>query len=424
MKKLPANPFLLFSPFLVLYILLIVAGHKDLMEGDEGRYYMYAQNLLHGFYSPKEEVFLWNGPGYPLLLMPFVGLNLPLVVPVVFNALFQYISLVFLFKTLLLFTGKKIAFVASLFWAFYYVAFKEMTGLLTEPLTNMLICLFVYYVSIAFLLSKVRALIISGILLGYLMLTKVVFGYVVLGLLIILLGVFLFRRTPAVGKSVSVIIIAFVVCLPYLLYTWHLTGRIFYWGNSGGMSLYWASNPVEQEFGDWNDDHFMAYCGYDTTMPCNAELFAKYHQADYDSIYRYTGVARDDAFKRKGMQNIMQFPVKYVKNCIANTGRLFFNLPYSYHYQRFQNLLRIPPGAVVMIMLLFSIYSSLIEARRTPFLIWFFQGLLFCFLVVSVMLSATQRQLTTAVPLIVLCAAYYVDKRRLFLETVSPGEIT
>jgi hypothetical protein len=44
-------------------------------EDDEWRYIYYAENLLQGYFSPRERVFLWNGPGYPLLLVPFVKLG-------------------------------------------------------------------------------------------------------------------------------------------------------------------------------------------------------------------------------------------------------------------------------------------------------------------------------------------------------------
>ena len=37
--------------------------------------------------------------------------------------------------------------------------------------------------------------------------------------------------------------LALVWCLPYLAHTYSLTGRWFYWGSSGGMSLYWMSTP-------------------------------------------------------------------------------------------------------------------------------------------------------------------------------------
>lgn len=47
--------------------------------------------------------------------------------------------------------------------------------------------------------------------------------------------------------------LALLICSPYLVYTYALTGKIFYWGNSGGLSLYWMSSPHPQEFGDWHN---------------------------------------------------------------------------------------------------------------------------------------------------------------------------
>ena len=41
--------------------------------GDEQRYIDYANNLWNGFYSPDfPNIFIWNGPGYPIFLMPFI----------------------------------------------------------------------------------------------------------------------------------------------------------------------------------------------------------------------------------------------------------------------------------------------------------------------------------------------------------------
>jgi hypothetical protein len=53
MKKISANPWINFLPFLAIYLLIAGLAHRDQMEGDEGRYYMFAQNLADGFYSPK-----------------------------------------------------------------------------------------------------------------------------------------------------------------------------------------------------------------------------------------------------------------------------------------------------------------------------------------------------------------------------------
>ncbi len=416
MKKIRTNPFLLFSPFWVIYIIIVLIGHSNVMEGDEGRYYQYAQNLIHGFYSPAKEVYLWNGPGYPLILAPLLAIGLSVKFCVLLNAFFQYISVVFLYKTLRLFTGYKTALFFSIFWACYYIAFKEMTLLYTETLANMLMCLFLYYAFLAFSAEekKWKYIILSGFLIACLTLTKIIFGYVLLVFLVLLVILYFIKQNANHKKAFYIIFFALIFNLPYLFYTWHLTGKIFYWANSGGMSLYWASSPVEGEFGDWNDDHFTAYCGYDTNVPCNAKLFAQNHQVDYDSIYKFTGVARDEAFKQKGIENIKKYPVKYFKNCLANISRLFFGIPSSYSFVRFQNLLRIPPGAAVLMMFLFSLAMSLLNVKRLPFVIVFCIILLALYMGASIAVSAYQRQLTVAVPLIILLTGYLFEKNVFF----------
>jgi hypothetical protein len=412
MKRLSGNSFVLFLPFLLLYLAIAALGHRDLMEGDEGRYFSYAQNLLHGYYSPPGEVYLWNGPGYPLVLVPLLAMHLPLIAGTLLNAVFQYLSVVFLFKALNLLVKRKTALLFTLFWACYYVAFKELSLWLTEPLVNLLVCLFLYHGAAALVDKRKNwwSAIFSGLAFGYLVLTKVLLGYVLLLLLVVFACILLFRRTMKLKKVVLLLAVAFLVNLPFLFYTWQLTGRMFYWANIGGMVLYWASTPVEGEFGDWNDDHFTAYCGFDPNMPCNAELFAKNHQADYDSIYQYTGVQRDDAFRKIAIRNIRQHPAKYLRNCIANGGRLFFGFPFSYTYNRVQNVWRVPAGAAVLFLLMFSIVLSLINLKRLPFVIGFFSAVVLLYIGASLAVSAYQRLLTVAVPLIIVWAAYLFER--------------
>jgi hypothetical protein len=95
------NPYLLFAPFLILYIIIVLIFHKQGTIGDEGRYLMFAHNLIHGFYSPTgPNIDLGNGPGYPIILKPFVALHLPLIFMRLINAVFYYLSIVLLFKSL------------------------------------------------------------------------------------------------------------------------------------------------------------------------------------------------------------------------------------------------------------------------------------------------------------------------------------
>jgi hypothetical protein len=410
MKKLSGNPWLGWMPFLLLYVVLIALGHRDAMEGDEGRYFMFAQHLAEGFYSPREGLNLWNGPGYPLVLVPFVWLQTPLLWAVLLNAVFQYASLVMLYKSLRLLVSNKLSLIFSLIWAFYYVAYKELAWLYTEPLSSCLIACFLFYFIRSFLsVARKKDTWIAGGLIGYLALTKVIFGYVILIMLLGLLAARLLRREEWVKKSFLIWLIALLVNFPYLIYTFQLTGKPFYWANSGGMSFYWASTPVEAEFGDWNDDHFTAYCGYDPNQPCNAAQFAVHHQADYDSIFQLQGVARDEAFRQKAWQNIRQHPVKYVKNCVANAGRLFFGLPFSYHYFRMAQLMRIPAGALVFFLFVFAFVSSFFYRGQHKNILLILVVCLCLFLGATLVVSAYQRMLTVMVPLILLLSAVYLD---------------
>lgn len=410
MKKIAGSPFLFFLPFLLLYIIIVIFINKNVMEGDEGRYYMYANNLLHGFYSPKEEVFLWNGPGYPIILMPFVGLKLPLICIKFMNALFHYLSVVLLYKTLIRYTTPAKALFFSLFWACYYIAFKEMGRIYTESFTIFLITAFQYCLVLAFQRVKSRKyMLIAGLLLGYIILTKVLFGYVVIAVLIIMLLVTVFSDNVLSRKALLILVIALFINLPYLFYTYQLTGKLFYWANSGGSSLYWASSPFEGEFGDWNDDTFTAYCNIDPLLPCNAVFFVKNHAADFRLFNQYKGVEKDQAFKKKAIENIRNHPVKYIKNCVANVGRMFFDVPYSYNYERFQTFLRIPVNALTLTFLLLSSTLTLFWWRKIKFEILFLLLLFSFFFSSLVLVSATQRLFYIIVPIILCWTAYMTE---------------
>ena len=115
--KLPQNPWLLFLPFLVLYIIFVFIFPTTGHQGDEERYLMFADNLVHGFYSPPApDINLTNGPGWPIILAPFVALGLPLMCITVMNAFFYYLSAVFLYKALRETVSQKLTLFFSLFW--------------------------------------------------------------------------------------------------------------------------------------------------------------------------------------------------------------------------------------------------------------------------------------------------------------------
>lgn len=404
-----------YSPFLILYLILVFLLHDDSFVGDEARYYQFAHNLINGFYSPKPpDINLWSGPGYPIFLIPFVYFSLPLLSITLFNALFQYLSIVLLHLSLTHYVSNKLATAISIFWGMYYISFQEMGGILTESFSLFLITLFLYLLIKAQKDKTLKFTLAGGIALGYLALTKIIFGYVILVMLIgtaltFIIQYMLQSENKKILKLLGVLAIAFSINIPYLIYTYSLTGKYFYWGNSGGSSLYWMSTPYENEYGDWNHSTFTANC-HDKSILCNADLVAKNHQKDMDYIQSLPKIEQDDAFKSIAYQNIKEHPFKYVKNIAANISRLFFAMPISYYPQRFLTIFRFPPTILLLTAMTLSLVFWLFNFSRTPTEINFLIFLNFVYLGGTSLLSAYPRMLYVVVPLILFWCAYILNR--------------
>ena len=405
MKLKFGNPWLLFSPFLAIFILLVLKLHSDKMEGDESRYFMYAQNLLQGFYSPKNVVFLWNGPGYPLFLAPFLYFKLPLITIPLANAIMQYMSIVFLFKSIKAYTNTKVALLASLAWGVYYLGYQEIPSILTEPLTSFLMSSLLVSLSSYFTKGNKNYLYVSGIIIGLIVLTKFIFGYILLFMLIFWVAVYLIYQMKKIAqpKIKSLIIalgIAFVLVTPYLAHTYQLTNRVFYWGNSGGMNLYWMSTPYENEFGDWFPETL--FIG----QAISGTNLYKNHLSDINYFLTLKGIERDDAYKQKGIENIKKYPLKYIRNWFTNQGRLWFNFPQTGFSHSERGLLRFVPNAILLTFFLLSLYLWGINFKKCPIEINFLALFILSYLGMTSLISALPRQLTVSVPILLFWISF------------------
>jgi hypothetical protein len=319
------NPWLTFLPFLALYTLyaLNVTPHDTLIL-DEGRYWGFAENLLQGhFHYTEGYQFLWSGPGYPLLLVPFVAANSPLWILKVLNAILLYSSVVLFFKLLRLYISPKRALLGALLFACYYPMYEVgLPYVMTEAWSMFLTVAPAYLICKAFRFKDYRwqTLLLPAFLLGMLALTKVIFGYVLLAMILICLAVWLIRkRSRRMLQMTKIFTFAMAFCLPYLIYTYSLTGKPFYWGNAGGLQLYWMSTPYEDELGDWH-------------VPTLEEnpLLQQNHGAFFAEIEHLGPVEKDEALKKKAIEHIKAHPKKYIYNWIANMGRTFFSHPLSF----------------------------------------------------------------------------------------------
>jgi 4-amino-4-deoxy-L-arabinose transferase-like glycosyltransferase len=412
---IPKNPFLLFLPFLVFFIVLALILPTHGNASDENRYLMFAQNLLHGFYSPPAPgVDLGTGPGYPFIIFSLVALSLPLVCITVLNAILYYLSIVLLFKALEQILSFKTALGFSLFWAFYYNSYENIPMILTETFASFLTCFLIFTLVKAFNSNSQGKrkiyIFLSGLTIAYIVLTKVIFGYVLLVMFIasILLWA-INRRSGNYRKGLIILSIAFITTVPYLIYTYHLTGKIFYWSTFGGNNLYWMSSPYDEENGSWIK-YPMNSQTKDNYIQGGDSLIDLYHRQDFVEASKYKGVEQDEALKRIAIENIKSHPGKFIQNCACNIGRLLFNYPYSYTVQKPITLLRFPMTGIIAVLMLFCTIPTFKNWRKLPYPIRFLLFFVFLYLGGSVFGSAETRMFTIAVPALLFWIAFIITQ--------------
>jgi 4-amino-4-deoxy-L-arabinose transferase-like glycosyltransferase len=427
--KIIKNPYLLFSPFLIFYIIYILVVGSN-FDGDEVSYLGYADHITHGYYSPPApDIILTNGPGYPLILAPFVALGIPPVYMALMNAFFYYFSIILLYKALMLTVSARLALIASLFWACYYIAYQNLNSTMTEPFTFLLVAVLIFSLVKVFKpdpgKSK-RYIWIAGFTFGYIALTKMIFGYV---LYLMLAGYIVFWlinfRNTTYKKMVYVLLIALLTVAPYLLYTYSITGRMLYWG-FGKDSFYWMTTPYDDEYGDWKGALVMGTVEMGNfNIPGSVDTLKARHGKDFEEVYKSIGVERDDVWKELAMRNLKAHPLKFAENVMYNIGRMVFHYPFTYAVQRPKVLYVLPINAVVFTFILLCLIPTLINWRRLDHVVRFLLFFCFLYLGLSSMVSAQVRMLTIAVPVLLFWFAYIIEKTtiiKLKLDDNSPSE--
>lgn len=427
------KPFLLFLPFLAVYVVIVLLFQTKGLTGDEGRYIRDANNLLQGFFSPPPpEIGLANGPGYPILLLPFQWLGLPLVITRLLNPVFLYLSLVLLYKSLEQFVSLRKNLVGCLFLACYFNLFTSLYIAIPEVITLLLITLLLFLLVKAFAEKGNRRYVIwAGIVFGYLCLTKVIFGYVLACMLTGVAVIWLFNRRSVYNKKMlMLVLIACVTVAPYLSYTYSITGRFFYWSSLGGNNLYWMSTPHKDEYGSWfsqpeiNNGVLvpgkLLYNGMMDTdekvnegrVPGHRDSVLQHNKAALMAIVPYEKdiLALDDAYKAAAIKNIKEHPGKFLINCISNAGRMIFNFPYTYSLQKPGTLARLPLNGALVFLFILSIFPALRNWKQIPLAIRFMLFVCAIYFGGSLLGSAEIRMFNPIVPVLLVFIAFVLHK--------------
>ena len=331
------------------------------------------------------------------------------------NAVLLYLSIVLLYKAAYKIVSTRSALIISLFWACFINSYEYVGKILPEIFTSFLICLLIYCLVNAFNSDKPkRYMYFSGFTIGYIALTKPIFGYVLLCMLIFTCILWVLNRKIKPYKIATLILtVALATTTPYLIYTYNITGRIFYWCSVGGNNLYWITNTDEYEYGGWfpdpkalTDDPTTRY----THVPNFEEHVRVKHEKDFEEINKYKGLEQDDVYKRIAINNIKTHPWKFIKNCVSNVGRIFFNFPYSYKIESPNTLIRLPFTGVIAVLILLCIFPTFKNWRKINFSVRFMLLFAIIYFGGSILGSAETRMLTIVVPIFLLWIAYVLQK--------------
>jgi hypothetical protein len=379
-------------PLLALYLTVALVASSPTFAGDESGYVTNATRMLRTPTVLRQDIRLWWGPGYPLVLVPFIVLRFPWIVAKCVNAAFLFGAIVYFFRLTRRYLARNAALLTTLSLGLYPPFLREVYHLVSENLVFLLVCGFMFHFCAVYNNPRLRRVHVAAasLYLAYLALTKVFFGYVITVTSILWLGMLLWRRMPKLRDALVIFLLALVWCVPYLCYTYSLTGRMFYWGTSGGLSLYCMSTPDPTELGSW----FSA-----ENVKENSELAI--HREFFARLEVLSDVERDDALRKQAIYNITHHPAKYLHNWAANVGRLLFSYPYSFTPQRLSTYFYMAPNTFVVVLFLLSVIPSALRTKAVPFELWALLIFALIALAGSTLLSAFDRQFSPLVP--VLC---------------------
>lgn len=399
------SPWLIFLPFLILWLGMAVTMHDNSqLVGDEVRYWGFADNLLHGhFHQRTGDRFLWSGPGYSISLVPFRALNTPLWIPKAMNALYFFLAAIVFFRFLSLYFSRAKAYLISLLFCCYYPLYAEaLPSLMTEALTILLIIGLMY--SIAKLMRHPKpgwkqCLSPAAIWAG-LVLTKVIFGYVVFLLAgLLLIAWFIRKKHPKLPPLLKTLALTIVFLFPYLTYTFVLTDRPLYFSNSAGLSLYWMSSPFAEELGDWHGPSLKEH-----------PKLMEHHGAFFASIKDLDPVAKDEALKHQALENIKAHPKKFLLNCVSNVGRTFFSYPLSYLLPSNGIYYYLVPNIFLLVLGIFCLWPTLLHHKKYPTEMLVLLAFMFIYLGELTIVSSYPRFFFLMVPVLLWWIGYSLDR--------------
>jgi 4-amino-4-deoxy-L-arabinose transferase-like glycosyltransferase len=384
-------------PLLAVYLLAVAffPAHPD----DEASYVTLAERLTHGTYVTGDQGALldsnpmspdlWFGPGLPAILAPLVAVDVPTWVLRVATSLFLFGAMLLVYALARDRWGTRVA-LFSAYGVGLYLPFLTLLPNLHSEVPA------IFFVSAAMLAISRHvnqggwiSFAAASAALAALALTRVAYGWVLTAMLLVLVAWWLVRRSRAAARTSLIVAAALVLCLPWLAYTHEKTGRLYVWGNSGALSLYWMTSPHAGDLGDWQKADAVF------TNPALAP-----HRPFFESLRGLTLAEQNARIEHRALSNIVDHPEKYAQNVAANVSRMLFNSPYSRTREQTNDLFYGLPNALLVGAVVLCLVVLIPRRRRLPLETGPFLVLAGSAFALHALLSAYPRMLMPVVPVL------------------------
>ena len=334
---------------------------------DERNYVELARNLLDGHFAglgwrpatpygttaDPANPDLWFGPGLPAALTPLVALDVPIDVLRLTGALFLFGAVLVFYRLLRLHVGVGTALCGAYALGVYLPFFVLLSTIHSEPLAILLLVSMLYLLSRYLTDGRLAHGVASAAAAACVALTRVAYGWVLIGMVVVFGVWWLVSRRPAVLRVVGVYALALALCLPWLAFTYSVTDRPLVWGNSGSLSLYWMSSPHSQDLGDWRGGAYEVVVT-DPKLAHHREFFLELAPLD--------PAEQNRRLERQAIENIRGSPVKFGENVAANVSRMIFGFPFSAKPETLNTLLYLIPNSLI----LWAVVGCAVLVARQP----------------------------------------------------------
>ena len=383
---------------LVFYCAIVVlAPGGSIDRSDESVFLGYAHRIVHGRYASSGGVdadYLWYGPGLPGLLAPFVAIGLPVKLIRLLGPLLLVLGVFLLNRLLTMYVSERATFVGTAAFALYYPIYRVLPRLFSEPLAIacllVAVCLGVRYVREGRRGFGAGA----GVALAALAMTRLEYGWVLFGTLAVCALWWLFGRGTVARRGVAMMLVGVVLCVPWLVYTHHLTHKTLYWGNSGGLSLYWMASPFSKDLGE---PHTVQDVFSNPNLVKNRTYFRR--------IERLDTIPHDTRLRKDAVKQIKKHPGRYAERLVFNFSRFWFRAPFSYQSFGLTALFYAIPGGLLLLSLVLAGVNFVRRRRSLPAELVPFVMVVTLGFLVHLAVAGYPRSIEPLVPIFILIAA-------------------